>query len=316
MKRVTYCITLIFVLSISFLNAQDPNFTQTFGSLLYANPAYAGSAGQNRVQTAQRVQWPGIPGTFYTTHVAADFTNDNFALDFGLNYFRDQAGEGNLTTQSYILNIGRAITIYKDLAIRIGASGSFNSRSIDWSKLTFGDQIDSRYGFIYETQQNMSNSSVRYINFNLGAVLHSKTFLVSYAMHNANSPSIGFIDNSRLPVRHTTHGALRIFNDESKRSTKIYLTALYRAQQDFSEMRGGASLQYGKIKLGVLYRNRDALIGMLGFTSKRIVVGYSYDYTVSRLTNVTAGSHELFLTYLFGKMQEERPSISWTRELF
>lgn len=316
MKGIAVYITLLSFMSIGSIQAQDPFFTQTVGSILYANPAFTGSAGQSRVQAAQRVQWPGIPGTFYTTQVAADFTSDNLALDFGLNYIRDQAGEGNLTTQSYILNVGRAFTIYKDLAIRIGASGSFNCRSLDWSKLTFGDQIDSRYGFIYGTQQVIPNSSIRYINFNVGAVIHSNTFLISYAMHNANSPSIGFIGNSRLPMRHTVHGALRIFNHEAKRSSKIYLTALYRTQQDFTEIRGGASFQHGKIKLGVLYRNGDALIGMIGFTGKRFVVGYSYDYTVSRLTNATAGSHELSLTYLFGKMKEERPSISWTRNLF
>ncbi len=78
---------------------------------------------QGRVQAAQRIQWPGIPGAFYTTHIGADITKDKLPLNFGLNYLRDQTGEGILTNQVFSLNVGRAIKLFKNLSLRIGASG-------------------------------------------------------------------------------------------------------------------------------------------------------------------------------------------------
>ncbi|MEZ5173888.1 MAG: PorP/SprF family type IX secretion system membrane protein, partial [Bacteroidia bacterium] len=305
-----FSLFLLFV--CNFLHAQDPQFTQTYSSALYANPAFTGSAGQGRVQAAQRIQWPEIPGSFYTTHIGADITNDKLPLDFGVNYILDNAGSGTLVSNTIGLNLGRSFRIYEDLALRLGVSGSFNSQNLDVSLLTFGDQIDTRYGFIYETQQTIPSPIVRYINFNLGAVLHSKVFLLAYAMHNANRPTNSFmLAHSRLPVRHSLQGSLRIFNHEAKRNSRIYLNAAYAKQQDFKYFMAGVSALHGKWKIGVSYRDRNSYIGLLGFVTKSFSVSYSYDYTISRLTQATAGSHEIALAFYFGKMQEKRASIPW-----
>jgi type IX secretion system PorP/SprF family membrane protein len=316
-KRQNLIVSISFLLlfNVNSLHAQDPHFTQTFGSALYANPAFAGSAGQGRVQAAQRIQWPGFSGSFYTTHIGADITNDKLPLDVGVNYLLDNAAEGTLVSTAIGLNLARSFRIHNALALRIGASGALHARRIDVSKLTFGDQIDTRYGFIYETQQTIPFPDKRYINFNLGAVLHSEVFLIGYAMHNANRPGIGFAP-SRLPVRHTAQGSLRIFNQEAKRNTKIYLNVAYAKQQGFRNWMSGVSVLHGKWKIGASYRDRDSYIGLFGFVTRSFAISYSYDYTISRLTNSTAGSHEIALAYYFGKMQEKRASIPWMKELF
>ena len=73
---------------------------------------------------------------------------------------------------------------------------------------------------------------------------------------------------------------------------------------------------YGKWKVGAAYRSGDATIALLGFASKRFALSYSYDITVSKLTNATGGSHEFALGLYLGKMQEKRNSISWLKDLF
>lgn len=309
--------TIFLLFTVGIVKAQDPQFTQTFGSALYANPAFTGSAGQGRVQAAQRIQWPNLSGAFYTTYLGADLTKDKLFLDVGVNYLHDRSGEGILVTNSYGLNIARSIRIYKKLSLRLGVSGSMNARNLDVSKLTFGDQIDSRYGFIYDTQTVIPFPDVRYINFNLGAILHADVFLFSYAIHNANRPNltIGF-EPSRLPARHVAHGSLRIFHKEAKRNSKLYLNLAWAKQQDFESYIAGASMLYGKWKVGAAYRSGDAMIALLGFTSKRFALSYSYDLTVSKLTNATGGSHEFAFALYLGNMQEKRNSISWLKDLF
>ena len=52
---------------------------------------------------------------------------------------------------SYQLNVTR------EFSIRFGMQGTYVQKKVDWDKLTFGDMIDPRYGFIYQTQEIRPN---------------------------------------------------------------------------------------------------------------------------------------------------------------
>ena len=64
--------------------------------------------------------------------------------------------------------------------------------------------------------------------------------------------------------------------------------------------------------VGVWYRNglenSDAFIFMLGFQQETYKIGYSYDITVSKLANNTAGSHEISLGFML-PVPEQRKKI-------
>ena len=55
----------------------------------------------------------------------------------------------------------------------------------------------------------------------------------------------------------------------------------------------------------VTHRNSDAFIAMLGRKYKKFRIGYSYDITLSKLSNATLGSHEFTLGYLFNCKNKE-----------
>ena len=42
--------------------------------------------------------------------------------------------------------------ISRKLSLRMALEASYQQKQLDWSKLSFGDMIDPRWGFIYETQ--------------------------------------------------------------------------------------------------------------------------------------------------------------------
>ncbi|MFT5512155.1 MAG: type IX secretion system PorP/SprF family membrane protein [Bacteroidia bacterium] len=59
-----------------------------------------------------------------------------------------------------------------------------------------------------------------------------------------------------------------------------------------------------KFRFGIGYRqggNADALIGYLGFIEKQMILGYSYDITMSKIRQVSGGTHEIAVKWCFQK---------------
>ena len=57
-----------------------------------------------------------------------------------------------------------------------------------------------------------------------------------------------------------------------------------------------------KLWLGSVYRHKDAVSAMVGFTLKQnIAFVYSYDFTTSNIKNYSTGTHELTIGLKFHK---------------
>ena len=58
------------------------------------------------------------------------------------------------------------------------------------------------------------------------------------------------------------------------------------------------ALYNDKVEFGLGYRLDDAFMAMINLrVNEKLRVGYSYDYTSTRLNNFSKGSHELLLIY-------------------
>ncbi|HNX54808.1 MAG TPA: type IX secretion system membrane protein PorP/SprF, partial [Prolixibacteraceae bacterium] len=70
-----------------------------------------------------------------------------------------------------------------------------------------------------------------------------------------------------------------------------------------------AVLLHDKLWLGGMYRNGDALGGMVKFDiTNQLSLGYSYDYTLSELRPFSQGTHEVYISYDF--MHRNRKTLS------
>jgi type IX secretion system PorP/SprF family membrane protein len=312
-------ITLTFCFAFNLLlQAQDPHFTQHFSTGIYNNPAFTGSAGKARLNAAYRNQWPKIAGNYQTSFLSFDISKEKLPFDIGLYSMYDRAGGGTLNTTQLGVSLGRSFRIFKNVSIRLGISGALVSRALDVSKLTYGDQIDSRFGFVYQTNEDLAfYKRANFINLNAGFILNSNRFLLGYSVSNLNepNPSISFKPDT-LPMRHTVQGALRINMNDIENLSGFYLSAFYSKQKDFSSFLPGLIYRYKFIRAGLACRYKDAYIVNAAYSGKKLNIGYSYDYTVSKLTNQTGGSHEITINWTFGKLNEKRHGIGFISSLF
>jgi type IX secretion system PorP/SprF family membrane protein len=292
---------LLFLFICLEAQAQDPSFTQFYANPIYLNPALAGSTGCPRIVSNYRNQWPQLTGNYITSAVAYDSYVKSVSGGLGVIAMHDMQGQTTIQTSmiggvySYNLKVNRKFSIM------IGARAAYFQKFLDWDKLTFGDMIDPRRGFIYQTGDVPRGNGRRgFFDVSAGAVGFGKNYYFGIAAHHLNRPDESMIlGTSRLPMRITGHAGAEIKLGQRGRytnTTSILPNIIYQYQNGFQELNIGTCIKYGDFTVGAWYRNRDAFILLFGASFDKFKIGYSYDLTVSKLGNgISGGSHEVSL---------------------
>lgn len=296
-------IVLLAVIFIASLNnvswSQDPTFTQFYSNPVYLNPALAGSSGCPRIALNYRNEWPQLTGNYVTYSAAFDTYAKSINGGVAILAMHDQQGQGTIQTTmiggvySYNLKVNRKFSLM------FGARAAYFQKFLDWDKLTFGDMIDARRGFIYQTGDVPRGNGRRgFFDASAGFVGFGKGFYFGGAVHHLNRPDESMIlGQSRLPMRFTGHAGADISIGSKGRyasTTSIMPNIIYQYQNGFQELSIGTYIKYGNFTVGAWYRNRDAFILCFGITTEKFKIGYSYDLTVSKLGNgISGGSHEV-----------------------
>jgi len=292
-KRLLFVVIAILALSSEFSYAQDPQFTQFYANPLYLNPAFAGTARCPRIILNYRNQWPALSGTFVTYNASYDQHVDALAGGIGLIATIDKAGEGTLTSSFYSGIYSYQLTVSRNFSLKFGAQASFIQKAVDWNKLTFGDQIDDRNGFIYNTREIQGVTRRNNVDFSAGVLGFSKKYFAGFSAHHLTQPDEYLQSGpSPLPMKITGHAGA-VIPIQGADATSISPNILFQKQQDFQQLNLGIYMQKGPLVGGIWYRNQDSFILLLGFQQNLFKFGYSYDVTVSKLSNSSAGSHEV-----------------------
>jgi type IX secretion system PorP/SprF family membrane protein len=292
----------LFVLFLAHhsMYAQDPTFTQFYANPLYLNPALAGSHGCPRFALNYRNQWPQLSGNYVTYSASYDQYFKNISGGFGILALHDQQGQGTISTTMGGLFYSYHAKLSRKWKLFMGARAAWIQKSLDWDKLTFGDMIDPRRGFIYSTGDVPRGGSRGFFDASAGAVVFNKYFFAGMAWHHMNRPNESMIvGESRLPWRFTGHMGADIYLGRKTRfanRTVIMPNVIFQYQNGFMELNLGTYVKYGPFTVGAWYRNRDAFILTAGINNGKFRLGYSYDVTISKLNNgVSGGSHEVSL---------------------
>lgn len=277
--------------------AQDPAFSQFYANPLYLNPALAGTQKCPRVSLNYRNQWPALSGNFVTTSASYDQYVDAISGGLGFYVLNDNAGQGTLNSFNINAIYSYQLTLSKSLQMVVGFQATYFQRALDWNKLTFGDQIDPRRGFIYESADQQRGGTVDNVDFSAGTVVFSENFYAGVAVHHLFEPNESLIvDVVPLERKYTFHaGATIPVNKDVKgmSNTTISPNILIQYQAGARQYNIGTYVKRGPLIGGIWYRFEDSFIALLGVETEKFKIGYSYDLTTSQLSTQTAGSHEI-----------------------
>lgn len=296
---------LIFLLCISaYAGAQQlPHFSQYMINDFVLNPAIGGSRDYVEGKSNNRYQWVGITDAPRTYILSLQGPTKNRKMGLGGYLYTDITGPTRRTgidfTYSYHLKLS------ENIKLSFGVAGGLLQFAVDGSKINLREEGDIA----------LSNGlqSVIVPDFSAGFYLYSKKFYFGASAPQMLKNKLQFFDyptDSRLKDHYYALAGyhLKITEDfEFEPSAMVKFVDPAPLQYDI----GGRFNYKQRIWIGGAYRNLDAFTGLVGFTWRNLLFGYSYDFTTSGLKNYSAGTHEVMIGVKFVKKDDQATSASF-----
>lgn len=300
----------VFLLTVTRVSGQDAAFSQFYANPVYLNPALAGNIICPRLALNYRNQYPALGGNYVTYNAAADMYVN--AVSGGMAVIATSDMTGPLASFSANAVYSYHLKITEKLKMNAALQAGYFQYRLNWEQLVFEDMIVPGTGEIVsgnETQPAKLN--IGDIDFSTGMVLgYDERFYLGAAAHHITNPDLSFYEGniSRLATRFTIHaGAIFSLKQElaGRENDKLSISPniVYMQQGDFHQLNSGMYVNFYPFTTGLWLRhnfdNPDALIVLLGFQQPEFKIGYSFDFTVSKMGLSAGGAHEVsFVWYL------------------
>ncbi len=183
MLRHNLLLGLALTFAVSGIQAQDPFFTQSLSSYTQLNPTFTGKDSSNVLHFNHRNQWPNIQGSYLTSAVGYYHYLKATNGHLGATVLRDDAGAGTTVNSNFSLVYSQNFKI-KSLVVRAGVKATYAQSALDYSKLTFGDQIDSAFGFITQNSIAGNVSVTTFGTYALGTSAFYKGFALGLSAYH------------------------------------------------------------------------------------------------------------------------------------
>lgn len=340
--------TILLMFTSSFLIAQQrPHYTQYILNNYILNPAISGIENYTDIKLSVRDQWLGLNGAprtaYFTIHGPlgkSDYrtTPTSYSIPgenprgkaywenytgaephhgAGLTVINDRTGSFNRFTAyaTYAYHLGLNATTN----LSGGFSAGISKISLDRSKTDFtgtGDPNDPAAGAL-------ADGSIYKIkpDIGVGLWLYSRDYFIGVAAQQVVPQKLTFVDDAvtsptgrLIPHVFLTGGYRFLLTDDINAIPSTMLKYVRGSSKNDFQFETNVKLQYqDRLWVGGSYRYQDGYAAMAGINvSNTFNIGYSYDFTTTRLNTVSRGTHEIVLGFLLGnKYSEACPRCNW-----
>lgn len=318
---------------------QKPHYTQYILNQYIVNPALTGIENYVDIKASHRLQWVGLQDapvtTYFTMHgpigktdyktTATSFNvpgenprGKNYWQEYvaskphhgwGVQVINDRTGPLNNFSAmgTYAYHVG--LSARTNLAAGIGLG--ISNISLNADKLQFNQTVDPA---VYSS--GLTNN-LRF-DMSAGVYLYSADYFVGLSAQQIVPSKIDFSNNivkklegKSVPHIFATAGYRFLVGDNFNLLPSVMVKYV---QPTPVQLEANVKLQYLDLMwVGASYRHEDGVAAMVGLNvSNTFNVGYSYDYTTSRLNNYTKGTHEIVIGFTIGnKFGDTCPRNVW-----
>lgn len=284
------------VLSVSVKAQQEPLYTQYMFNTMSVNPAYTGTQDALEAVFLSRMQWTGFDGAPRTYSFAAHTPFTQHDMGIGVALVADKVGPVN----NFYFNVNYAyrVNLTDDLKLSMGIKGGFYNYHVGLDNLlldansidpSFQGQVERKF------QPNLGAGLYIYDERLYAGISVPKLFQSEINPEEAQQDALAVLKRHYYIMA----GYLFTINDDFKLRPS-FINKFVEGAPPSTDIT--AQMVYQDMYwLGLTYRLGDALAFMANVNvTEELMIGYSYDFSVSNLGNYNSGSHEIMLSYRYG----------------
>jgi len=297
MYRFILLLISVSALSISGFSQQLVGYSNFLMNDYYFNPAIAGSRNVQEANMSYRNQWVGFDGApvLLMGNFMGSYKNEG-KIGYGASIISERKGITDNT--AIYLNYAHHFQLTESIKLGLGIRPGYMQHRVRLYDAIIADAGDEVLtGTVY---------SANAIDVNAGFHLYSPKFFVMGSFQRLLGRQIQFTSyNNNLSFHFNTIAGYNYrFQNSKKKQMEIQPSLMIRLVRPLPlQVTGMVRFTYdNKFWGGLLYRSDDAIGFMAGMKIReRLDIGYSFDYTVSNLSNYQSGSHEVMLSFIISR---------------
>ncbi len=298
MMRILYLGIFGFFIS-TLLSAQQISISSLYNMNRYEiNPAAAGSEDEIPLVLSYRKSWTGIVGSPSDQRLSSHMKIFP-QMGLGVKLFNSTQGplrkSGMEATYAYHIPISS-----NNSTLSFGLSGIFYQYFLDKQSLEAEDPDD--LALLGAEQKFLPDAAFGVYYYHNDYYLGASVYQLFQGRVRLNADDIA--DNRQVRHYFLSGGYNVYISEEFSLEPGIFMKFIETgAWQTEINM----SLRYMKmVSLGLSYRSGNAIIVQLGYHSSKVSFGYAYDISLSDISTITTGSHEIMFIYWFNSFIKDK----------
>lgn len=298
-KKIGFAILIpICLLHSQKLKAQsEPMFSQYTFNEIFINPAYAGSHEALSFSSVYRKQWVNIDGAPTTNTFTMHSHLFKSKVGLGLTAYKDQIGVS--AQNGFFVNYAFRIRLNRG-TLSLGLLGGFSGYQERLSEVKTTQNGDAKFSV---------NTPMAFApNFGFGTYYYTKRFYFGISVPRMISNKLiinqfsqvervdGTLNTDALHYFIAT-GFIFDVNPLVKLRPSMMIKAVLNAPVEYDA--NLSALLYSTLWIGGGYRSGDSWNLLTAIqVNNQLRIGYSYDYTITKLKDFAGGSHEFSMNYV------------------
>ena len=294
MKKTLYISFILLLVQMVVRAQQDPQYTQYMYNMSVINPAYTtNDIGMLNFGTLYRSQWKNAVGSPKTLTFFAH-TPLSEKVEMGLSFITDDVGDGVLKENNIYADFAYVLKLDDKSNISLGLKGGITTFETNFNGFMLPEfQDDAAFN------ENLNST---FPNVGIGAFYHRENFYAGLSVpnlltskHIENSNGINRIGTEEMHV-FITSGYVYELNPDLKIKPSVMAKMVQGAPLTMDVSFN--VLFNNRFEGGLSYRLEDSVSAMFNLSViPALRIGYAYDYTLSNLSDYSAGSHEIFILF-------------------
>jgi type IX secretion system PorP/SprF family membrane protein len=302
------------ILLATLLKAQQiGDYTNYFYKPMLYNPAYTGVQKNISAMAITRIQWTGFTNAPQFNAFTLDGRVKKKRIGLGVNIISDKQGLTGRTGGDILYSY--SLGLNKTTRLSFGISMGMINHTVNFAKA----EVENTLPDPTLSAQTQSKTT---LNGSAGIALIGKKIEAGFSIPQLignnfkyNSQA-GTTETYNQPAQYLTYLRYKFFMNEEKAITLSPMALISITPHSPFQFDGGLIFDCKKkFSLATIYKSNSAIAVSAGFwVRNHFNVAYSYDFPLGGIATYSGQTHEILISYTFGKEEEpEKEEVDSTK---